>query len=257
MPYGGNTNLPDDSMAAEVQVNAKSIDSNGVFRIASWNLQAFGDSKASDSNLLNYYASKMRDYNIVVVQEIRDADGSAFKKLCALLPDYNCLASSRAGTTSSKEQYGIIFRGAGILEQHDYNEPGFRMKFERPPFAVKFRLGQHTFTVLILHAKPSDVERELENLQALADSLGGEVIVLGDLNADCDYYGEDSGAAFSNWLWAIPDSEDTTVSPNTDCTYDRIILNGEAKVGFVGYGVMNDVNSDASDHYLVWAGFRN
>ncbi len=52
--------------------------------IANWNLQIFGDAKA---HLVPVYASIIDDYNITFVQEIRDADLSAFIQLCAALPD--------------------------------------------------------------------------------------------------------------------------------------------------------------------------
>jgi hypothetical protein len=70
------------------------------FKIASWNLQVFGESKASRPNLMARYASEIGEYDIIFVQEIRDSSGTAFPKLCSLLPGYDCKISSRAGQRS-------------------------------------------------------------------------------------------------------------------------------------------------------------
>jgi len=55
------------------------------FSIASWNLQIFGQSKASNESLLKYYAEKLDDYDLFIVQEIRDSSGIAIKKLAEKL----------------------------------------------------------------------------------------------------------------------------------------------------------------------------
>ncbi|GEM_PF-1641270 len=225
----------------------------GGILIANWNLQIFGKAKAANSGLMDYYVGKIRDYNIIIVQEIRDIGGTSFPKLCALLPEYKCIVSSPAGRSSSKEQYGMIYKDAQLLSQHDYN-PDSNADFERPPFAVMFRYGDWNFTIVTIHTKPEDVKNELAKLQELADQIGGEVIIMGDLNGDCNYYNEVANPELDSWTWAIPSSEDTTVA-KTDCAYDRIIFNDPAKDNFVKYGVMRDVNSSESDHYLIWGEF--
>ena len=55
--------------------------------IANWNLQVFGPSKASNDTLLRYYADHIDDYDIIVIQEIRDASGVAIEKLAMQLPE--------------------------------------------------------------------------------------------------------------------------------------------------------------------------
>lgn len=222
--------------------------------IANWNLQIFGKAKAANAPLMDYYAGKIRDYNIIIVQEIRDIGGTAFPKLCEMLPEYNCVVSSPAGRSNSKEQYGIIYKDAQLLSEHDYN-PDSNADFERPPFAAAFRYGGWEFTILTIHTKPEDVKNELAALQELADKIGGEVIIMGDLNADCSYYNEEKNEELDSWNWAIPNSEDTTVT-KTDCAYDRMIFNDPVKDNFVKYGVMRDVNSSQSDHYLIWGEYR-
>ena len=56
-------------------------DEIGNLSIACWNLQIFGQSKASNETLLDYYAEKLDDYDIFIVQEIHDASGTAIETL--------------------------------------------------------------------------------------------------------------------------------------------------------------------------------
>jgi hypothetical protein len=95
------------------------------------------------------------------------------------------------------------------------------------------------------------VASELKTLESVVNS-SGDVMILGDLNADCSYYSPAKSPEFDSWFWAIKDNEDTTVA-STDCAYDRIILNMQAKDQFIDYGIDKNVTADVSDHYLVWA----
>ncbi|MCD6477866.1 MAG: hypothetical protein J7K87_02585 [Candidatus Aenigmarchaeota archaeon] len=222
--------------------------------VAEWNLQIFGVKKASNETLLNYYADKIDDYDVCVVQEIRDKTGTAIQKLAAKLPGYHYILSQRAGTTSSKEQYAIFYDDrVTLISYHDYT-PELQDEFERPPFEAKFRSGNWTFTLYTIHTKPSNVYEELTNLEKLVDDPKDDTIILGDLNADGSYYDENNIAQFTSWDWVITNDMDTTVASSNN-TYDRIIINSAAENNFVRAGVMNDVTKDKSDHYLVYAVF--
>lgn len=240
--------------AAEPGRGADSNAQDARLTIASWNLQVFGVKKASDSALMDYYASKIRDYDIVIVQEIRDSSGEAFRMLCAKLPEHKCAESSRAGSTSSKEQYGVIYRKAALAGTRDYN-PEMRGSFERPPFEVDFTYAGWSFRLITIHVDPDEAPEEMAMLDSLFRDSNEDTILLGDLNADCKYYDRNSEQDFNAWAWAVPDAEDTTVA-KTDCAYDRIILNKGAEDNFEKHGVMSDVKEGQSDHYLVWGEFR-
>ena len=229
----------------------------GAVKIANWNLQVFGKTKASDDVLMRFYASKIRNYDIIFVQEIRDATGTAFPALCALLTDdgYACENSSRAGRSSSKEQYGVIYslkRNVSITEFTDFN-PDPADRWERPPLLVAFEVNNYSLLTYNVHTKPEDVTNELRQLEQLVDSDEGNVVILGDLNADCDYYNPETGNEFRDGFnWIVKDDDDTTVSA-TDCAYDRIILNDDSYQEFVSYGIdAEGITKDVSDHYLAW-----
>ncbi|MCK4521128.1 MAG: endonuclease/exonuclease/phosphatase family protein [Nanoarchaeota archaeon] len=220
-------------------------------KIANWNLQIFGNKKASNDTLLQIYASIIDDYDIIFIQEIRNKDQTAFPKLCNLLPDYACNVSSRAGRTTSKEQYGIIYRrGITIESWKDFN-PDTQDRWERPPVEVTFNVEDYKIIAYNIHIKPSDVTNELAYLEDVVRT-DGNVIVLGDLNADCSYYNPVTEIEFDSWNWIIQDNEDTTVA-TTDCAYDRIIMNDDAYQEYVSYEIFTEgITKDVSDHYLVW-----
>ena len=46
-------------------------------KIASFNIQIFGQSKASDQEVMNILVQIIRNFDIVAIQEIRDAAGTA------------------------------------------------------------------------------------------------------------------------------------------------------------------------------------
>lgn len=220
--------------------------------VANWNLQAFGVAKARNSSLMDFYANTIRPYDIIFIDEIRDANGTAFGELCRRLADFNCLNSSRAGRSVSKEQIGVIYRhGIGISGWKDFN-PDSKDRWERPPLQVDFNASNYTIRFYAMHAKPGAVPAELRALEKAVNN-SGRVGVVGDLNADCSYYPPLARTQFLSWKWAIPTGTDTTVSPNTFCTYDRVLLNWAASRDFAGYGVArNGIKPGVSDHYLVW-----
>ena len=250
-----NTTLPDE-------LNKTSL------RIANWNLQIFGTSKASNETLLNAYANIIDDYDIIFVQEIRDASGLAFNKLCDLLEEYECTNSSRAGRSTSKEQYGLIYRtGLDFISLTDYNQIGNESdNFERPPIAVVFEIngfvnGQHVpenLTIWNIHTKPEDVPNEMTNLEKLIDNkseVNSEyIMILGDMNYACNYKDRAKGF-FLNYHWLITDDMDTTSATN-NCSYDRILVNDNLYKNVILSGIDSDkITSDMSDHYLIWTKF--
>ncbi len=219
--------------------------------IANWNVQILGDSKEAKPELMAFYADTIKKYDIVFIQEIRDADGSVFPALCSRIPEYNCNISSRAGRSSSKEQIGIIYRkDITLLSLRDFN-PDSMNRWERPPVMAEFDADGYHLSIYNIHTKPTDVPSELGALESIA-LAPGNAIVLGDLNADCAYYSPKEHIHFLSWKWIIPDNADTTVHA-TDCAYDRIIMNPKSFAEFLNYGIYTEgINSSVSDHYLVW-----
>ncbi len=242
---------------SEYSITGKVIekfDSDKGIKIANWNLQIFGVTKAAKEELMNFYREKINDYDIIFIQEIRDETGTAFNKLCSMLEGYNCLTSGRAGRTNSKEQYGVIFnKSIKINYFKDFN-PDAQNRWERPPIEVSFDLNKFNLTIFNIHVKPDDVKKELDYLDDAA--LNKEyTLILGDLNADCSYYDNSKENEFEDWHWIIKDEEDTT-SGKSDCAYDRIIASNLLKEKIFRYGIDNKNIEEESDHYLIWFNLR-
>jgi deoxyribonuclease-1-like protein len=195
------------------------------------------------------YAQAIGNYDIIAVEEIRDSTGTAFVELCKLLPGYKCVASTRTGTSTTKEQYGVIYK-IGTVKT---SEPFLQSEFERPPFVAQFKVGNWSFSLVIMHTKPDNTTKELDRLDDYLYNMTGDVILIGDLNADCDYY-ETPPRDFFGWTWPIGDNADTTVG-STDCAYDRFVLNKGAQDNLLDAGIYSEVTPEMSDHYLIWASF--
>lgn len=234
--------------------NSPQIVAHSNVKLLSWNLQAYGNTKANNPTLMEIYTTTMKQFDIIIVQEIRNAGGTAWYTLCSQMSDYNCIISSRAGRTTVKEQYGILYKkGIDITAIHDFN-PDESDRWERPPYEVKFEWANYSLTLYTLHAKPEDVRNELVALQNLIEDKGN-IVIMGDLNADCDYFNNILDPVFANWTWAIKDNVDTTTSM-TNCAYDRIIYNSDAAGEYVDSGVWTyNITNQASDHYPVWVEF--
>ena len=258
-PENTSFNALNSSVDTKVEVNTSVSNSSSqtasnhtqTVKIANWNLQVFGDTKESNQALMATYAEIIGQYDIIFVQEIRDADQSAFPKLCSLLSGYNCIVSSRAGRTQTKEQVGVIYhKGVFITSWKDFN-PDAQDRWERPPIEITFDIEGYQLTAYNMHIDPDEVQKELYGLEQIVSS-DGNVIVLGDLNADCSYYKPAVEKEFDSWNWIIKDTADTTVS-GTDCAYDRIIMNDDAQEELIVSGVITSkINTTVSDHYLVW-----
>ena len=220
--------------------------------IASWNIQRYGPTKASNTDTVKYLASKINNYDIVILEEITDESGAAFNKLCTYLNDYHCIASDRFGNTSYKEQYGIIYKNADLIR----NSPIATNNMERYPIWLTFKSGNWTFNLIAAHTQPTNDEIEMKTLDYILNQpvFQNDTILIGDLNADCSYY--TTGNDFTNWLWAIPNGADTTVG-TTNCAYDRLIINKATQNNYHSYGIDKSIPSSISDHYLIYGIFDN
>jgi deoxyribonuclease-1-like protein len=236
-----------------------------TIRIASFNLQVFGTSKAGNAALLGVYAKIIKHFDIVAVQEIRDASGTALPALMSAInadgSHYDSVVGPRLGRTSSKEQYAFIFNTAAIqllpgsytfdddMDGNHSNDvddatlhPGVDL-FEREPFVAEFKVtsGNFGFVLINIHTKPEDATAEIGHLpEVMADAaaLLGEkdVICLGDFNADGSYFNESTYATIfpsSTYDWLIPNSADTTVAASSN-TYDRITVTKSVDEDFDG-----------------------
>jgi len=95
-----------------------------------FNIQVFGISKASKPEVMDVLADIIRTYDIIAIQEIRDASQTALPALVNLVnsdgSQYDYVVSERLGRTTSMEQYAYIYntKTAEVINTpHTYPEP--------------------------------------------------------------------------------------------------------------------------------------
>lgn len=245
--------------------------------IASFNIQILGKTKANKQDVLHDIVKIMKNYDVIAVQEIRDKTSEAVTKLKDALnadgEEYKYVIGPRVGRSSSKEQYAVFYKSKKIEYISNYTYEDQDDVFQREPLIVqlKARNAKFRFALAVIHTEPDHATEEIIALDEVVKDaqvkLGEkDIIVLGDYNADCNYYNEDSSNAFtaSNYTWLITNDLDTNVA-DTSCTYDRIVLTGSVKEDYANksgvYKYENDLGLNRSqvkaisDHYPVYSYF--
>nr|QNO48468.1 hypothetical protein DBMLIPLO_00020 [Methanosarcinales archaeon ANME-2c ERB4] len=269
--------FPEDGISDIDQFN-----DNETLRMGAFNIQVFGKSKASKPEVMEVLGKIIRTYDLVAIQEIRDKSQTALPSLVDVVnanssAPYGYVVSERLGRTSSKEQYAYIYNNQTVEltgTPHTYPEPYGTDPFHREPYIASFRVldGNFDATLITIHADPDEATEEINALDDVVRYAQStypderDFIVMGDLNADCKYFDEDSNSTMrgSDYYWCINNSVDTTTK-TTDCTYDRIIITNPALPDFTGdadvfrfdleYELTVSETTAVSDHYPVYAEF--
>ena len=249
-------------------------------KVAAFNIQVFSRTKRSKLEVMDVLVDVAREFDVMLVQEIRDSSGETAPAYLELIngggASYAYVESERLGRSTSKESYAYYWDTETVEylvgSAYVYNDTGD--VFEREPYVASFRSGGFDFTLVGIHTKPDDVEHEIGNLTAvvagvLARAPGeGDVVVMGDFNADGGYFDEDGASFFKaeGYHWVVENSIDTMTK--TDWTYDRIVLLDGTYLGEyvadsctvfyfdAAYGIDQELTEDVSDHYPVYAVYR-
>lgn len=177
-------------------------------RIASFNIQVFGNSKASNPDVMRAIAQVVRSFDVIAIQEIRTQDNHFIQKFLrdyvnvgVTSGGYDARVSERLGRTDSKEQYAFIFNTATIEVHPNFCAvvPDPEDRLHREPYVALFRTRivapytPFTFTLINIHTDPDEVPEELDALyyvyqQVQRTPIDGavedDVILLGDLNTN-------------------------------------------------------------------------
>jgi endonuclease/exonuclease/phosphatase family metal-dependent hydrolase len=277
------------SIAARSLVFSETTDAeSGRVKILSFNIKFFGQAKMAKDGVSAILADIVSHSDITAIQEVRSAGIAPVEQFMAMLREsgggsadlpqpekYGYVLGPLEGRSSYKERYWIIYDKTKftVLAEDTYFDP--EDKFERNPLAVHFQTGDRLDFILINnHIKPGNAKAEIESLPEAAayyQELWGErdVFMVGDFNADGQYYDESQLAAVfpeGAYRIVITNEDDTTVAANVN-TYDRFIITNEAVEDFTGnsgvirFDELYDFNGPGitpnmvSDHYPVWAEF--
>jgi endonuclease/exonuclease/phosphatase family metal-dependent hydrolase len=250
----------------------------GTIRVASFNIQVFGEKKLNKPRVRSLLAEIVRRFDIVAIQEIRskqDILPQFIDAINATGRHYDYVVGPRLGRTSSKEQYAFVFDTASIEVDRSslYTVADPDDLLHREPLVGWFRVRgppadqAFTFSLVDIHTEPDKARQELDAmadvfLKVRDDGRGeDDVIVLGDLNEDDHHLGR--LGQISHIHWAI-----SGVASNTRGTklYDNLIFSDVATTEYTGrWGVFDMIREfnltvdealEVSDHMPVWAEFN-
>uniref|UniRef100_A0A667YNU8 Deoxyribonuclease n=1 Tax=Myripristis murdjan TaxID=586833 RepID=A0A667YNU8_9TELE len=250
-----------------------------VFRICAFNIQSFGEGKASKTKVMHTIVRIIARCDVSLLQEVRDHRRKAFPQLLAhFLYDHQ---SERLGRSDTyQEQYVFVYRTGTVTVTDQYQYPdtlkGDIDAFAREPFVVRFsapKTALKDFVLIPLHTSPNNTTKELDAVVDVFNDIRKKwktenVIFLGDFNADCGYLAKKNRKNVRlitdpAFIWLINDKNDTTVRKSTDCAYDRIVVHGEKVARAIvplsakpfnfkkEFRLSEDQALEVSDHYPV------
>jgi deoxyribonuclease-1-like protein len=251
-----------------------------AIRIASFNIQVFGDSKAQNQPVMWTLATIIRNFHVVAIQEIRTQDDYFLDNFLRTYVNqqgrmYNKVVGPRLGRSNSKEQYAFLYDTAAIevnrSSVYTVNDPDDLL--HREPLVAMFRVRglppqeAFTFVLVNIHTDPDETDTELDALgqvyQAVRRSAGGEddIIVLGDLNVDDQHLGQ-----LGRLDGVRPIVRGVPTNTRQTAEYDNIVIHQPSTTEFTGrWGVFNyrelykltpEQALQVSDHMPVWAEFN-
>jgi endonuclease/exonuclease/phosphatase family metal-dependent hydrolase len=252
-----------------------------TIRVATWNIQAFGEAKLQDPAAMNIIVQVLRNFDVIAIQEVRAVSQDVVPELVNQLNaggqhHYDYVLGPRLGRTSSKEQYAFIFDMASIevdrnqlytLDDKDdllHREPlvgWFRTRLAPEQAQLAF-----TFSLVNVHTDPDEVDRELDIMDDVLfavqadDRQEDDTILLGDFNVNdrnLRQLGKVNGLA-----WVV---SNTPTNTRGSAQYDNIFFLRAATPEFTGRGGVYDYLREfnlsidqalkVSDHLPVWAEF--
>ncbi|XP_059204554.1 deoxyribonuclease-1 [Centropristis striata] len=253
--------------------------------LGAFNIKSFGDKKSSNTTLMNIISTIVQRYDIILIQEVRDSDLSATKRLMEHVNKgspmfrYSHIVSEPLGRSSYKERYLFLYREqtVSVVKNYTYDdgcESCGTDIFNREPFVVMFSSKQtavKNFVLIPQHTSPDSAVKEVNALYDVVTDVRSrwntnDIMLLGDFNTGCSYV---SGSDWQqirlftdkSFHWLITDEADTTVS-HTNCPYDRIVVTSDMKKGVAPesaqvYNYMVDLHLShslalaVSDHFPV------
>jgi len=247
-------------------------------RIAAFNIQDFGNSKAGKPYVMHTLADIVQQFDIVAIQEISTKNEYLIPNFVKLINQsgrkYDHVIGRRLGNTKSKEQYAYIFDTSRVMIDHQsvYTISDPDNLLHREPLVATFQAREidpdeaFTFTLVVTHTDPDVVPQELEALaevyRVVRRSSRGEddIILLGDFNADDRHLGR-----LGQLPGILPVIAGVSTNTRQSKQYDNIVIHQPSTTEYTGrsgvFDVMRHYNLsqkqalEVSDHFPVWAEF--
>ncbi len=265
-----------------------------AIRVATYNIQTFGPSKADDAATIDRLATLFLLFDVVAVQEIRGDPKLAVERLLRAISqrggNYHARLSRPIGRTDStghirhSERYGFFYdqNRISLIDGSDYVVDDTADRMHREPMVASFQTRVQPidsrrpfrFTLINVHTDPDEVRGETgaNEINVLDDvyvrvaqfeaSVRGEddVMLLGDLNVPrtgLAELGDLPGVA------SLIDPQPTNVARTKQ--HDHILVRRDVTTELTGRGGVVDVaevlaidaaaEAAMSDHLPVWAEF--
>lgn len=257
-----------------------------MVRLASFNIQVFGEHKIGNPDVVRILADVVRHFDIVAVQEIRDEQQSLLPRFVQAVNGpglhFDYVIGPRLGRTTSKEQYAYIFNTDTIEVDRSalYTVRDPDDLLHREPLVASFRCRRaepdlaFTFTLVNIHTDPTPqtLREELTVLDDVFRSVRNDprgeddVILLGDFNANFQQMGDLSRT--QNLAFAVTVSSASKMLATNitgKAQYDNLVFDRTATQEFLGrsgvfdflreYNLSQAQAKQVSDHLPVWAEF--
>jgi len=281
-PWTGPTTAPDEH-ASNFQPASSGQPTTGpstgpALRIASFNIQDFGNSKAGKQYVMHTLADIVRQFDLVAIQEISTQNEYLIPNFVKLINQsgrrYDHVIGRRLGNTTQKEQYAYLFDTQRVEVDHQsvYTLSDPDNLLHREPLVATFRACEvhpdeaFTFTLVATHTDPDVVPQELDALaevyRVVRRSSRGEddIILLGDFNADDRHLGR-----LSQLPGVYPLIAGVWTNTRQNKQYDNIIIHQPSTTEYAGrsgvfdvirrYNLTQQQALEVSDHFPVWAEF--
>ncbi|MCC9606852.1 endonuclease/exonuclease/phosphatase family protein [Blastopirellula sp. JC732] len=252
--------------------------SGDTIRIASFNIQVFGQSKIGKPDVMQVLTEIVRKFDVVAIQELRSKEQDVIPRFLQMINangrNYDSIVGPPLGRTSSKEQYVFIYDKNRIAVEpssvYTINDPSDLL--HREPMVATFRAigadqtrAPFRFSLINIHTDPDETDQELDALgevYQLVRYSGHEddVILLGDLNVDYKHLG--ALGQVPGITYTVSDEPTNTLRKKS---YDNLVFIAADTREFTGragvydmqkeHGLTLEQASEVSDHLPVWGEF--
>ncbi|WP_158265567.1 endonuclease/exonuclease/phosphatase family protein [Blastopirellula marina] len=271
--------LPD---SAATSTTTTSQPAGDTIRIASFNIQVFGQSKLDKPEVMKTLTQVVKSFDVVAVQELRSKEQDVIPRWLEMInadgSKWDSLVGPRQGRSVSKEQYVFLYNTETIEfvpeTAFKINDPNDLL--HREPYVASFRTrvseGQpFSFTLINIHTDPDETAEELDALaevyevvrEASQRNLGeDDVILLGDLNVDYTKLG-----LLGKIPGIYPTIHGTPTNTRKTESYDNMLFDQNRTAEFSGQAGVVDLMAafklteeqalEVSDHLPIWATFSS
>ncbi|MCP4194523.1 MAG: endonuclease/exonuclease/phosphatase [Planctomycetaceae bacterium] len=249
-----------------------------VIRIATFNIDAFNETKSHKPRVMNVLSRIARQFDVIAIQEIQSDADDIIPRLVDLMNKsgqrYDYAIGPRLGPVGAQEQYAFIFNGQSVLLDRAelYTVDDQDDLLLREPFVGWFRaVGPNkteafTFSLVNVRVDPTNANAERKVLDDVVHAVRDDgreeddVIILGDFRAAARELGDlDRLSDVSYAVSHIP------TNTHGDQSWSNIVVQKNSTIEFTGRGGVFDFlreynmnleeAAEVSDHLPVWAEF--